>query len=312
MAVAGRALSTRGTIERALCDTLGDDWRDAIAAGLRAWPDRRRIPIARILFAPFFFRRGDVTRVKNISYGPAGKSNLLDVYRHRSRPPDAPVLIHFHGGHFRWGGKSRDSRALFARLASHGWVCVSANYRLGRTTRFPDHLIDAKRAIAWVRAHGVDHGADPTTLFVAGSSAGGHMAATAALTANDPRFQPGFEPTDTSVTAAIPMCGYFGRIDTPDGYPSSPFDYVGPAAPPFFVVHGDHDTIVSVEGARAFVDALELAAPAPVAYAELRGGQHSFDVFHSIRFEIVADGIESFAAWVRSQHLAGDSTVLVN
>jgi hypothetical protein len=39
----------------------------------------------------------------------------------------------------------------------------------------------------------------------------------------------------------------------------------------------------------------------PVVYAELPGAQHSFDLFHSVRFENVIGAIESFAAWVRSQ-----------
>jgi acetyl esterase/lipase len=39
----------------------------------------------------------------------------------------------------------------------------------------------------------------------------------------------------------------------------------------------------------------------PVVYAELPGGQHAFDLFHSPRFEAVVDGIEAFAAWVRSR-----------
>ncbi|HSK36682.1 MAG TPA: hypothetical protein VLA80_08100 [Actinomycetota bacterium] len=48
---------------------------------------RRRLPWARILLRPLFVRRGDVERVANLRYGDAGKRNLLDVYRHRSRPP---------------------------------------------------------------------------------------------------------------------------------------------------------------------------------------------------------------------------------
>jgi acetyl esterase/lipase len=44
-------------------------------------------------------------------------------------------------------------------------------------------------------------------LFVSGSSAGAHMASLAALTPNDPAFQPGFEDADTSVTAAIGLNG---------------------------------------------------------------------------------------------------------
>jgi acetyl esterase/lipase len=73
--------------------------------------------------------------------------------------------------------------------------------------------------IAWVREHGHEYGADPAVVFVAGSSAGGHLAAMAALTPNDPAFQPGFEHADTSVTAATPLYGYYGPLDTNERSP---------------------------------------------------------------------------------------------
>jgi acetyl esterase/lipase len=178
-------------------------------------------------------------------------------------------------------------------------VCISANYRL-RPARFPDQLIDVKKVIAWVREHSDEYGVDPDMLIVAGSSAGGHLASLAALTANDPAFQPGFEQADTSVVAAISLYGYYGSIDT-KGPTSSPLAYVGADAPPFFVAHGDQDTLVLVEDARGFVEQLQRGSSNPVVYAELPGGQHSFDLFHSIRFEIVVDAIEAFASCVRSR-----------
>jgi acetyl esterase/lipase len=58
---------------------------------------------------------------------------------------------------------------------------------------------------------------------------------------------------------------------------------------------------VIVEDARRFVEQLRSTSSNPVVYAELPGAQHSFDLFHSIRFETVVDGIEAFAAWVRSR-----------
>ena len=64
--------------------------------------------------------------------------------------------------------------------------------------------------LAWVREHGPEYGADPNVVFVAGSSAGGHLASMAALTANDRSLQPGFEHADTSVTAAVSLYGYYG------------------------------------------------------------------------------------------------------
>jgi acetyl esterase/lipase len=135
---------------------------------------------------------------------------------------------------------------------------------------------------------------------VAGSSAGAHLAVTAALTAGDPTFQPGFEEADTTVAAAIGLYGYYGPVDTArQPLPSSPADYVHPDAPPVLIAHGDQDTYVSAEHARGFADRLGGVSASPTVYVELPGGQHSFDLFHSIRFETLLDGIEAFAAWVQ-------------
>lgn len=294
-----RALRAGPAVDHALSEGLGTGWRTAIDAGL-AGRLRRRLPFARILFRPFRVRRRDVERVADISYGEAGRGNLLDVYRQRSHPSGGPTLIHLHGGAFRSGGKSREARPLLSRLASQGWVCVSANYRLRPAARFPDQLVDVKRVIAWVREHGREYGADPAVVFVAGSSAGGHLAALAALTPNEPAFQPGFEEADTSVIAAISLYGYYGPLDVHERRPSSPLAYVRPDAPPFFVAHGDRDTLVRVQDARCFVERLRSTSSNPVVYAELPGAQHTFDLFHSIRFETVVDAVEAFAAWVRS------------
>jgi acetyl esterase/lipase len=254
---------------------------------------------ARTVLWPLPFRPHDVQRIANVSYGDAGRRNRLDLYRHRSRPAGAPVLIHFHGGHFRMGGKSRETLALFYRFASQGWVCISADYRLRGAGRFPASQVDAKRAIAWVREHAGEYGADPSLLVVAGDSAGAHLASMAALTANDPVFQPGFEHADTSVSAAVCLYGLYGNRDLAGAMPSSPHAYIRPDAPPFFVAHGDNDTFLPAASAESFVDALRSVSMNPVVYARLPGAQHSFDLLHSVRFQYVIDGIETFTAWVR-------------
>jgi acetyl esterase/lipase len=60
------------------------------------------------------------------------------------------------------------------------------------------------------------------------------------------------------------------------------------------VVHGDNDTYTPVDGARLLVDGVRAASPNPVMYLELRCAQHSFDLFHSVRFETVVDAIEAY------------------
>ena len=66
-----------------------------------------------------------------------------------------------------------------------------------------------KRAIAWIREHVAEYGGDPDFIVVTGGSAGGHLRALAALTANEPEYQPGFEDADTTVQAAVPYYGVY-------------------------------------------------------------------------------------------------------
>lgn len=187
------------------------------------------------------------------------------------------------------------------------FVWLEVVERTGREG-FGDQVTQAKlarsSAVRWVREHADTYGADPTTLFAAGSSAGGHLAAFAALTLNDPTFQPGFESADTSITAVVSLYGYLGAYYG-QGDTSSPAAYVRADAPPFFIAQGDQDTFSPqfVEVARGFVAKLRAASSTPVVYAALPGAQHAFDLFHSLRFEQVVDGIEAFTAWVRSTQL---------
>ncbi|MEV4091349.1 alpha/beta hydrolase [Streptosporangium saharense] len=297
--IAHRAFGDRARMEHALDRGLGTGWRAALDADL-AEGLRRRLPLARILFLPIFHRRPSVRRVANLSYGDAGRRNLLDLYHHRSRPRGAPVMIHLHGGTYSGGRKNSQSLPLLYHLAGQGWVCVSATYRLRPRVQHPEHLIDLKKVVAWVREHAHEYGADPSTLFVAGSSAGGHMAALAALTQNDPAFQPGFEDADTSVTGAVYLNGWYGTYFG-QGPESSPLAHITADAPPFLVAHGDLDPAAPVTDARHFVDRLRRTSAAPVVYVELRGGNHAFDLYHSVRFEALVDAIEAFTALVRSQ-----------
>jgi acetyl esterase/lipase len=305
-----RALRTRSVIARALVDAMGDESRTENSSAATA-PLRRRRRWLRILFLPWPLRPQSVTRTANVAYGERGTEQLLDVYRHRSQPADAPTLIHLHGGGFRWGRKSREARALLFRLADQGWTCISANYHLSRTPTegFPTHLIDVKRLVAWARTDGREHGVCPETIVLSGSSAGGQLTAMAALTANDPHFQPGFEQADTSIAAGIGLGGYYGGLDGDDASTTSPLARHGPT-PPFFVIHGDGDTSAPPAGARRLADHLRSLSDAVVAYAELPGGQHAFDLFGSIRFEAVVDGIEVFTAWLRDQRLVRTSRAL--
>src|SRR5690606_37577688 len=118
-----------------------------------------------------------------------------------------------HGGAWVLGDKEGQAYPLMAHLVERGWVCVSVTYRLSPRATWPDHIVDVKRALAWVKENIADHGGDPNWIALTGGSAGGHLCALAALTPNDPQFQPGFEDADTAVQAAVPFYGVYDWLN---------------------------------------------------------------------------------------------------
>jgi acetyl esterase/lipase len=285
----------------------------------------------RRIVIPIPMRHREVERVRNVVYARAGKKDLrLDVYRHRGRPVGCPVLLQVHGGAWIIGNKNQQGLPLMLHLARQGWVCVSIDYRLSPRATFPDHLIDVKRALAWIRTEGARYGADPDFVVITGGSAGGHLAALAALTANDPEYQPGFEAIDTSVRGCVPFYGIYdftdrfglqrhgglarllerrvmkARLcDAREAYEkASPLSRVHPGAPPFLVIHGDRDTLAPVEEARRFVAALRAAGGPRVAYVEVGGAQHAFEIFPSLRCALVLQGVDRFLAVLHADYRA--------
>lgn len=247
---------------------------------------------------PFLLRKKSVRRIADIAYGDAGKRNLLDVYVSSNQKKTSPVLIHFHGGGMYHGKKNTQALPLIYGLADRGWTCVSANYRLRPTARYPEHQIDAKKAIAWVRSHAHEFGADPSIIIVAGGSAGGQLACHAALSINDPMFQPGFTESDTSVSAAISFYGYYGWLTSDIINHTNHFNN---SIPPMFIIHGDQDQLCPVEVTRNFIAKIRSISSNPVLYAELPHAQHNFDLFHSVRSEAIIDSIEVFGEWLKKR-----------
>jgi acetyl esterase/lipase len=94
--------------------------------------------------------------------------------------------------------------------------------------------------------------------------------------------------------------------DSPDLFHrASPMSCVTASAPPFFVIHGDRDTLVPVAEARSFVEALS-GAGVPVVYAEVPGAQHAFEIFPSLRTTFVVHGVERFLAYIYGEWVAAN------
>jgi acetyl esterase/lipase len=277
-----------------------------------------------------------VTVVRNVDYvGDGERRHRLDVIRRRRDPPrsGAPVLLHIHGGAWTIGDKREQGFPLMHELARRGWVCVTINYALSPRFAWPEHVVDCKRALRWVRENIAAYGGDPGFVAVTGGSAGGHLAALVALTAGDARYQPGFEEADTHVEACVPIYGVYDmtrqgvRTRYDEGFmalmerqvfkvpyaenpelfsDASPVRRVHAEAPPTFVIHGLNDTIAQVDDARCFVTALREVSHAPVLYAELPRTQHAFDVLPSIRTAHTVAAVVRFLENVRRLATAPD------
>lgn len=318
-----RAQPTGSVLEAALLGAFGRDYREEIPSPRRAL--LRDATPAREWLRPFSMRRPGVRVLRNVDYGDAGVRHQLDLYLPEAPGVQRPMLLQIHGGAWVYGQKDQQALPLLYHLAARGWVCAAANYRLSPGVRFPEQLIDLKRALAWLRQHAAEYGGDPNFIAVTGGSAGGHLTALVALTANEATLQPGFEAADTRVQAAVPFYGIYDFLDRqqlrggqsmqgflekyvmpapPAQQPelwelASPVAQLRPDAPPFFVIHGSHDSLAWIEDARVFVDALRKVSQQPVAFAEIPGAQHAFDTFHSLRS---AQAVNAVARFLETAH----------
>ncbi|MCZ0731001.1 alpha/beta hydrolase [Mycolicibacterium iranicum] len=295
------------------------------------WPAAERTP-------PIWKMREHLRNVHKTSvrYGPR-PTQLLDVWRRDDTPADAPVMIFVPGGAWVHGGRMLQGYALMSHLAEMGWVCLSVEYRVAPHNPWPAHIADVKTAIAWARANVDKFGGDRNFIAIAGTSAGGHLAALAGLTANDPDMQSELpEGSDTSVDAVV---GIYGRYDWEDKstvervrfmdflervvvkrkldkHPdvfrkASPMARIHSEAPPFLVIHGTGDSVIPVAQAQGFVERLRNVSRSIVGYIELPGAGHGFDMTDGARTGATATAIGLFLNHIhRNRSLIGAKEVI--
>lgn len=263
---------------------------------------------------------------KDLQYATAHDESLtLDLYRPRTSE-QVPVVLYLHGGGFRGGDKADDAEKRLAAIARYGIAVASANYRLAPTAIHPAQIHDAKAAVRWLRAHGPDHGLRVDRIGVWGASAGGYLASMVGLTANDPNLEGDmgeeldhsaevqaavawFSPSDLIASSRRSWLeeqildppvenGLFGRDNIHDDDAevtlASPIQRVHRDAPPFLIVNGDRDRVVSEFQGRALHDALARIG-VDVTFCVLGGAGHEDHHFDSDAH------LAMTAAWLRAQ-----------
>lgn len=200
--------------------------------------------------------------LSGISYGDHPRQRL-DVYLPEQAAEDAPMVVFFYGGGWRNG--AREKYAFVASsLTALGYVVVIPDYRVYPDVRFPAFVEDAAAAVAWAAQNAEDYGSDPGNLFLAGHSAGAHIAALLALDSS-------YLATEGVESATLrgwiglsgpydflPLSGYLAKVfPESNRNASQPVNFVHPGAPPALLVHGADDGTVKPRNSAVLAEGLE-------------------------------------------------------
>ena len=289
-------------------------------------------PVPRsLMLSPFKRTRDGVEVIRNLEFfRTSGGSLKLDVYMPDMSSSSRPALIFVHGGAWVFGDKRDQGLPLCNHMASLGWVCFNINYRLSPAATWPEHLIDAKAAIAWVREHAERYEIDPGFVAMTGGSAGAQISAMAALTPNRDDLQPGFEHADTSLQAMVTSYGVYDMTNrlgahnpdfvtrmvaplivkanpkfSPEKFSAaSPRDHTDKADLPWLIIHGTADELAPIVEAQEFFRVLKRDSSATTAMVELPGASHAFDIYYCHRANAAVDLTARFLETCRSSSKA--------
>jgi acetyl esterase len=236
-----------------------------------------------------------------------GQALSVAIYRPPGPPRAWPVLFYIHGG--GWNGGSNDTaRTDYRWYANHGWLVISAQYRLATAT---DHTWnqapgDVACALAWTARNAAQLGVDLNRLVLAGDSAGGNLAINlgysaaagtarsncggtvpvpAAVVATYPAVNPVSVYDDNftlgSVSGSAAVAEYAGG--TPQQYPGrykaiSSSTYITGKAPQTLIIEPEHDSRVPPAGVYAFVGQAR-AAGVDITLATIPFANHTFNFY---------------------------------
>lgn len=242
---------------------------------------------------------------------PGFRPITLDLYRADARPgAKQPLVIYIHGGgwaagHTRQSGAFSDFPAVLAELAQRGYAVASLEYRLSGEAPFPAAIQDVKAAIRFLRANADRYGIDVDRVAVWGGSAGGQLAALAAVSCGVAALDTARPAGSTESDCVQGGVSWYGvhdfstmprfRPDAPvaaraeiaylDCAPAqcppervamaSPVTHVDSGDPPMLLVHGARDQVVPVGQSIEF-DARLRKAGVPVELVVIEGADHSW------------------------------------
>jgi len=229
---------------------------------------------------------------EDVIYSRAGEETLtMDIYIPNDIDAPRPGILYVHGGAWITGDKrSGPGVVVVSELIRAGFVVFSIDYRLAPKWKFPSQIIDVKTAVRFVRKHSSEFMIDPAVIGAFGTSAGAHLVALAALTADKGLFS-GDEFSDQS-EKLICVADLYGPTDLEALFTgiekelaelifgseedvlkkASPTSYVGSDSPSFLIVQGDKDAVVPPnQSVRLFEKLIEKGTSAELIIVENAG-----------------------------------------
>jgi acetyl esterase len=257
--------------------------------------------------------------LKDIEYGRAGTYSLrLDAHVPDGPGPFAAVIL-VHGGAWVAGDRTSNVQPLFQPLSDAGFAWFSISYRLaadvarnplGAALQLGTAENDVRRAVAFVKEHASDYRVNPNKIALIGESAGGQLAAMAALRPDPEGAVQGvvafYTPSDLASLARTSSLIPDNVRDAVKGTAFddilmaglkqfSPINYVSATSPPFLLIHGTDDNIVPFAQSERFCAKLRATGVGCELYP-VQGGGHGMRAWPSSR---VTDYQATMIRWLQ-------------
>jgi alpha-L-fucosidase 2 len=202
---------------------------------------------------------------------------------------NCPAVIIVHGGGWVSGDRKTNVQPLFEPLSEAGIAWFSISYRLvTNITQFGVGISDVQQAVRYVKAHAAEFRIDPNKIALVGESAGGQLAAMAAIQADDNDSVKAvvalYAPTDLVSLAKTSNYVPASIRDSVKGMPweglvlaglgqLSPINNVRREMPPFLLIHGTGDSLVPFQQSKAMCERMKAAGASCEVYP-VQGAGH--------------------------------------
>lgn len=238
-----------------------------------------------------------------------GRSLKLDLFLPEEANKKPGLIVYVHGGAWRAGDRTK---MPLGALVKDGWAIASVDYRLSPEAVFPAQVHDIKAAVRFLRSEGASYGLKTEYVAIAGSSAGGHLAALVGVTNGHPKLEGNVGSHLEADSAIQAIVSFYGAANltsilsqsTPHGLSvrvpalelllgngpeeapalaklASPVFHVDAGDPPLLLLHGDQDPQMPINQSHELEGVYKASEASKVVFEVVHGGAHGGESFYT-------------------------------